>query len=54
MFDSGLGVFGVFGEKDHVGDIQNVEGILMNKMCGLGGGGGGGSRLVQYHMNGSC
>jgi hypothetical protein len=35
-------VFGVSGEKDCVGYIQNVEGILMNKMYGLGSGGGGG------------
>jgi hypothetical protein len=42
----------VFGEKDCVGYIQNVEGILMIKMYGLEDGGGGGSRLVQYQVNG--
>jgi hypothetical protein len=47
VIESGLGVFG----EDCVGYIQNVEGILMNKICGLGV--GGGSRLVQYQVNGS-
>lgn len=49
-------MFGVLGGKEYVGYIQNGEGILMNKVYGLGGevGGVGGSRLVQYHVNGSC
>jgi hypothetical protein len=29
-------VFGVFGGKECVGYIQNGEGILMNKVYGLG------------------
>jgi hypothetical protein len=39
VIESALVVFGVSGEKVCVGYIRNVDGILMNKIYGLGGGG---------------